>query len=127
MDERRLEIVERENELLRERIAVLEQALYGAGELFFPLEWRLTAHEARLLGVLVRHRLATKSAIMTALYSERADDAPAEKIVDVFICKLRAKIEPLGMKISTAWGQGWALDDASRAMLDREPSARAAA
>lgn len=31
------------------------------------------------------------------------------KLVDVWICKLRKKLKPLGVEIVTAWGQGYRL------------------
>ena len=45
---RRLEVVERELDELRWRVAQLEEALMGT--LPLPLEWGLTAAEARVFG-----------------------------------------------------------------------------
>lgn len=105
---RLLEVLRQENELLRGRIALLEDALIGVRVL--PLEWRLTAQEARIFGVLVNRELATKDAIMAGLYGDRADDEVLPKIVDVFVCKLRKKLMPYGIAIETVWGRrGYAL------------------
>ena len=41
-------------------------------------------------------------------------DEPEPKIIDVFICKLRRKLElagALGMSIDTLWGQGYILHE----------------
>lgn len=113
--ERRLEVVEQENLLLRERIAVLEAVLMESAKP--AIEWGLTSQEARVFGVLVNRELATKDAIMLGLYSGRAgDDGEVEpKIVDVFVCKIRKKLKPFGVEIRTVWGQGYALDPATRA------------
>lgn len=64
---------------------------------------------------------------MVALYSERADNAPEVKIIDVFICKIRPKLEPFGIRIETQWGQGWFMDAASKDELRGLLEARRAA
>jgi two-component system cell cycle response regulator CtrA len=123
---KRLEVVEAENAILRERIANLEAVL--TGEFRAPIEWRLTGQETRVFSVLVGRAVATKGAIMAALYSDRADeDADVEpKIVDVFICKIRKKLKPFGITIQTVWGQGYSLETATRASLSAPSQARAA-
>ena len=123
--ERRLEVVEQENALLRERVASLEAILMETAPL--PIEWGLTAQEARVFGVLVKRELATKDAIMAALYSDKASSAEvaAEKIVDVFICKVRKKLKPFGVVITTVWGRGYALDASTRAQYRRDLRAAA--
>lgn len=99
---------QREIALLRERIRQLEEALVPT-DIVAPLEWCLTGAEARLFAFLTTREMATKQAIMNALYSGRAGDEPEIKIVDVFVCKLRKKIEPFGVDIQTVWGQGYRL------------------
>ncbi|PZU43911.1 MAG: heavy metal resistance protein CzcR [Microbacterium sp.] len=114
----RLEIVEAENDELRERIVQLEEMLGFRTPL--PLEWRLTGREAGVVGFLLKRPLATKSEIMSALYSLQIDDAPHEKIVDVFVCNIRKKLRPFGVKIQTVWGQGYSIDASTRARLSAE-------
>lgn len=115
MDERaRLDLVQRENDELRERVALLERVLCQA-ERPFPFEWALTASEARVFGVLVSREMATKDAIMAGLYGSRLKDEAEEKIVDVFICKLRKKLGRFGIQIRTHWGQGFSLAAPERA------------
>ncbi len=115
--ERRLEVVEQENLLLRERISALEAILMECERL--PVEWALTQQEARVFGVLVNRELATKDAVMAALYSDRpGEEGEVEpKIVDVFVCKIRKKLKPFGLTIQTVWGQGYALDAATRSQF----------
>lgn len=107
---RLLNVLKRENELLRERVLHLENILMQTNPL--PLEWRLTPSESRVFGVLVNRDLATKDAVMAALYSDRLDaDADVEpKIVDVLICKIRKKVARFGIEVRTVWGQGWSID-----------------
>lgn len=99
-----------EIETLRERIRQLEEAL-SPSAVELPLEWRLTASEARVFAHLTTRKVASKQSIMAALYSDRPDDDPEMKIVDVFICKLRKKVKPFGVEIQTVWGHGYALHD----------------
>jgi len=113
--ERRLEVVEQENLLLRERLAFLEAILM---ECTRPaIEWGLTAQETRVFGVLVNREVATKDAIMAGLYSDKAgsEGEVEPKIVDVFVCKIRKKLKPFGVEIRTVWGQGYTLDPDTRA------------
>lgn len=99
-----------EIETLRERIRQLEQVLVP-DTINVPVEWRLTSSEARLFAFLTTRDVASKSAIMQALYSDRPDEDPEPKIIDVFVCKLRAKVKPFGVNIETVWGRGYSLAD----------------
>ncbi len=113
----RCAVLERENETLRDRIVWLEQKIGLDFEA--PLELRLTSHESRLLGVLKKAPGAvSKEGLMNIVYHERVTDGevPEVKIVDVFVCKLRKKLKPLGIEIVTHWGRGYSL---SRAGKDR--------
>ncbi len=70
----------------------------------------LTGIEMKVLAALADKwpRVLSKEQIMDAVY-DLTDDEPMMKIVDVFICKLRKKLAPLGVSITTSWGQGYAL------------------
>lgn len=123
--ERRLEVVEQENLLLRERIAFLEAILVDCARP--PMEWGLTQQETRVFGTLVNRELATKDAVMAALYSDRAgaEGEVEPKIVDVFVCKIRKKLKPFGVEIRTVWGQGYTLDAETRAAYRPAPKVAA--
>lgn len=101
---------QQEIETLRERVRQLEDALVPDAATV-PIEWQLTSSEARLFAFLTTREVATKTAIMQALYSDRPDEDPEIKIVDVFICKLRKKVKPFGVDIETVWGRGYTLHD----------------
>lgn len=61
---------------------------------------------------------ASKSRIFEALYAMRSSlDLPEPKIVDVMVCKLRKKLDALGVEIETIWGWGYRLSPASREAL----------
>jgi len=126
----RLEAMSLEAERLRDRIEVLEHEL-GIRGFLPPVEWRLTGSEARIFGVLLARELPTKALCMAALYSDRIDDEAEIKIVDVYVCKIRAKLKPFGIGIETRWGVGYFLTSetkaAVRAMLGGcEPRSEAA-
>lgn len=71
----------------------------------------LTKREYQLIEVMAlkRGRTLSKESLLLALYGGR--DEPELKIIDVFVCKLRAKLRALGAAdhIETVWGQGYAL------------------
>ncbi|RUM06789.1 winged helix-turn-helix domain-containing protein [Rhizobium chutanense] len=92
---------------LEERVRQLEEALMPAS-VMAPIEYQLTANEARVFSHLASRDFGTKQSIMMALYSDRAEE-PEIKIVDVFVCKMRRKLKPFGVRIETIWGQGYRL------------------
>lgn len=70
----------------------------------------LTGRETDVLTALARAfpRIVSKERIMDALYGDQPEE-PYMKIVDVFICKLRKKLAPIGVEIDTARGIGYGL------------------
>lgn len=101
--------LEQENEVLRERVRQLEEELAPDTVTIDPV-WRLTRHEARIFAALAARDVLTKNALMIALYPDRLDaDLPEIKIIDVFVCKMRKKLAPFHIEISTVWGQGYSL------------------
>ncbi|XAO70604.1 MAG: response regulator transcription factor [Acetobacteraceae bacterium] len=71
----------------------------------------LTGKEYAILELLVLRRgtILTKDAFLNHLYGGR--DEPEMKIIDVFICKLRRKLQEhgIGNLIGTVWGRGYVL------------------
>jgi two-component system cell cycle response regulator CtrA len=115
--EGRMQLLEQENAELRDRVAVPEAEI-GLAREPFPLFLNLTPTEQVILGVLMKNAHPRKSTFMTALYSHLHDDERAEeKIVDVFICKMRPKLKPHGIVIETAWGEGYWLNEESKAKV----------
>lgn len=103
----RCEIVDRENDDLRERLKVAQ----GPDPSFaLKIFFALTGAEHILLTELMRRESLSKARACNALYSHRIDDnIPEPKIVDVFICKMRQKLKRHGVEISTEWGAGYYL------------------
>jgi two-component system cell cycle response regulator CtrA len=78
----------------------------------------LTGKEYAILELLVLRKgmVLTKDAFLNHLYGGM--DEPEMKIIDVFICKLRKKLQVAGAGhlIGTVWGRGYMLrDEESRA------------
>lgn len=78
----------------------------------------LTSHEAAILFLLVSSpgKVFSKEMFLLHIYAGSPDDEPEMKIIDVFICKVRAKLDAIcegaGMKfIETVWGRGYRLPD----------------
>lgn len=55
-----------------------------------------------------RGAVLTKEHLLSNLYLVEADEAEI-KIIDVYVCRLRKKLKPLGVEIGTAWGRGYRL------------------
>lgn len=116
-DAQRTEAYEERCAWLEERVAQLESAL--GMDFLTPVEWQLTAQMMRLFGCMMARELMTGPAAMAALYRDRlgADDEPDPKIVDVQICKMRARLKPFGIEIVTRWGLGYFLTPATKAQV----------
>lgn len=108
----RLEAVEAENVMLREKVDQLETLL--GWRVAAPLTFGLTPSEAKVFGVLMKRDLATKTLIAGTLYGDRPDGGAEIKIADVFVCKIRAKLKRFGVEIETVWGHGWRLSPATK-------------
>ena len=75
-----------------------------------PPYFRLTNSEATIFGVLMNNR-ARPDALMNALFSTNADDAPDERILDVWMCKM---LKPFGIEIKTHRGDCWEIPEKSK-------------
>lgn len=103
---------------LEDRVAYLESQLQEPN--FLALRaWKLSPSEAKLLKCLVRRELMTRDNAMALLYSARGGDEPNDKIIDVFIARLRSKLKADGITIITHWGQGWFLPPEAKGIARR--------
>src|SRR5476651_1358718 len=111
--QRRAEVLEAENETLRDRVRDLEKEIGMAAEP--PPMFGFTRSEAVMFGVFMANRTCQVSTFMTALFSLDVDDPPEEKILDVWVCSMRKKLKPHGIAIKTHWGVGYEMPEASKA------------
>lgn len=69
---------------------------------------QLTSQEAEILFILNNRPVVNRDAVMYGVYGE--GNWPMDKIVDVYICKLRKKLAGTALSITTIWGKGWRLE-----------------
>lgn len=82
----------------------------------------LTRQESALFKALwsARPRTLSKEQLLDSIYGLLPDaDEPEIKIIDVFVCKIRKKVDPLGFAIETVWGRGYRIIN-SAASSDQE-------
>jgi len=108
-----------ERDTLREHVRLLEEAL--APPALLPQAWRLTDTKERLLRALraVGPNVLHHERAMLTLYGTW-DDAPEQKIIDVWISKIRSKLQRAQAQITieTVWGRGWRMAAESCARFD---------
>lgn len=118
--EARLKLLNEENDALREENLRLKKELGIAATL--PVLFNdLTGAEGTMLSVLMANKAPRRSTFMAAIYGNKLhDDEVAEvKIIDVFMCKLRKKIEKYGVEIKTIWGGGYYLSPEHKEILKK--------
>jgi len=105
----------------RERIDYLEEELRQlranlAPITLFPIEWRLTATQQRIMAAFHRAHdgFLTHQQVFVASGS-RAEES--DNLVKVQIMHLRKKVAPLGMEISKRWGLGYEITPESKCII----------
>jgi len=77
----------------------------------------LTVREFAIVEVLAlrKNSTVTKETLMSQLYSSDVDEEPEQKIIDVFVHKIRKKLEAATGEqcIETVWGRGYSMKDPS--------------
>lgn len=106
---------------LRDRIEELEGIL-GVGKddvTAYRQLLGISPDQAKVLGLLMKRTVTvTRASISTVLYGARPDcDIPADKIIDVLVCKLRKAIAASGASIRTDWGNGYSMTAADKTAL----------
>jgi DNA-binding response OmpR family regulator len=97
-----------EAEALRDRIEELE-GLLGLN-LMVPGDLKLSPILRKLLGLLLKGRIISREFIFTALYAGRPESNwPDEQVITVQISKLRGRLKPHGIEITTHWGTGFSM------------------
>lgn len=127
-DIRRLRTLAEENEILREEVRQLREALTPTIPL--PRAWRLGLMEERFLRALRRagQSILSRETLMQALYCGR-EDAPDTRILDAHACHLRRKLTAHAPQIvvETIRGEGFRLTAGGIAAFDAAVTADRAA
>ncbi|HUD11885.1 MAG TPA: helix-turn-helix domain-containing protein, partial [Candidatus Saccharimonadia bacterium] len=87
---------------------------------------KFTRLEAGFMLVLLKREEADKDVLHYVIETQRAlrrsrlsnSDPVDPKMVDVIICKMRKKLKPMDITISTLWGRGYWLPDESRKIVE---------
>lgn len=108
----KLEIVERENEILRERLYFLEKLFMP--RLNLPVEWEFSPMQHKVLSAMLGSKgMLHKDNYVLLLYQDRNSEkeTPDPKIVDVWVCKIRAIVKKFNIpiEIQTVWGGGYVM------------------
>ena len=83
--------------------------------MLYPNVFGLTRSESKIFGALMNNGTVTMDALSLALYGKRRDT----KVVDVLICSMRRKLQPLGIEILTHWGRCRQLPRESREIAQK--------
>lgn len=105
----------------RERIECLEEELRQLREslapvTLFPIEWRLTATQQRIMAAFYKAHDGYLSHEQVFIASGSLAEE-ADNLVKVQIMHLRKKVAPLGMDIKKRWGLGYEMTPESRAII----------
>lgn len=124
----RISMLEQENVRLRDRVAILEQALVGCDVSFVRLG--LPRREERILAVLLTRTRVSKEQLHAAVYADEHEvDTPEPAVIESHVCKLRRKLRALGVAVSSGRYNGYWMEpdqkDALRRLLGQEASAPA--
>ncbi len=111
-----VEALEAENDDLRARVRYLERE-YGFHNAV-PLIFGLTGSESKALNLLIERDMASRAQLMDALMHGRGgDEEPEQRIIDVYICKIRKKLKPFGVEVTSVWGRGYLLSSQDKAKV----------
>ena len=109
---------------LRERITQLEHKMFALA----PLEraerirraFKLTPSQTKIVSALLARQFISRGDLMDVLYGAKpVCDQPDIKIIDVMICKLRAKLRAVdpSIAVQAVWGQGHAMSPEAKAKI----------
>lgn len=77
-------------------------------------QFGLTSKEADILVLLSDGCVHSKDGVLSVVCSDRIDDPPDAKIVDVWVCKIRQKLAGTAIVIETKWGLGCFVPDTAQ-------------
>ena len=123
-------LLQEQNRKLREEVEDLQETVRQlrasmAGDDLPDWLPHLTPGERRVIAALRPGRLVGYEQLVELVWPGREEPDTARDILKVWVCRLRQKLFPLGIRINTLWGQGYQITPASRDLL-AAPSREAA-
>lgn len=107
----RLELVERENDELRERLAIVKGGDLRSMETLLSIAFSLTPYEARFVYILLKSDIARHDALYRDLCTEYLTEEPPDVgVLKVRISHIRGKLKKHGIGVCTQWGVGYYID-----------------
>lgn len=76
----------------------------------------LSPSRAKMLAILMTGKVKSRNGIWLA-YCDPSKERPDIYVIDTLLSYLRKALRPYGVTIDNVWGQGWVMDDASRALV----------
>lgn len=104
---------ERDAALARVESLIQEQGL----DFIAPKVLQLTNSEEKILAVLMSRERASRKELHKFLYAQDHHGGADIKIIDVLICRVRAKLKKYGGEVVTVHGRGFELKDSSKQKL----------
>lgn len=113
----RSDALEEEIANLTEEITILRN--FNEGPDVLPSKFNLTPSENTIVIALARRDILTSESAMHILYSDKVGGLDRdEKIIDVFIHKIRRKLSSFGIEIETTRSVGYKMPSASKKELE---------
>lgn len=92
---------------LRDRVAYLEGILYDTSPV--PEHLGLSEMQRRLMAVLLKLGLASKQALIAAMYDGREEPLRPDDVLRQQMSKMRPQLARHGYAIENLWGRGYRL------------------
>jgi two-component system cell cycle response regulator CtrA len=94
-----------------------------------PWPFSVSPYEGKILNLLMKRDLVTRNAIIMIIYN---GEEPCANAIDTFMYRIRKKLAPYGVEITTSRGEGFCLtpeykrrlDDVRTAVVQRAGAAR---
>ena len=98
--------------LLREKLSALESVFEQ--RCATPVEWGLSPYQKRLFGALLANRIATRDQLIQAITWDRGDCDVDLETIQVLLSRMRSKLAPHGVKITSIYGVGYSMSGAMK-------------
>ena len=99
-----------EIDTLREEVRQLKQMLGISGRFAYPPQLKLSGATGKLYCLLMQREVVSKDTAMSALYFDRAGDIPHDKIIHMFVFRLRGELAHVGVEVKKKWREGYYLE-----------------